>query len=249
MKTKNIYNSIEELKLELYKIQCKNWIPSKSKGTGAAGITLEKLLHKDEDQFILPDYSGIELKTKIEGSEPYISLFSMAFDNKPLEIRRLLKIGGYPDKKNPQFKVFQIAVYGNSKKFVRGNLTYQLKVDYSQQVLRLIILDYHCQLIDNSMSWSFSQLQSRLEHKMNYVALIPVKKWYINKTIYFRYLNAKFFQLKGFEIFLKLIEEGIIRVTFRISYFKDEERFGNIHDRGTTFEIREDDLTKLFDEI
>ena len=116
---------------------------------------------------------------------------------------------------------------------MRGNLTYQLKVDYSQQVLRLIILDYHCQLIDNSMSWSFSQLQSRLEHKMNYVALIPVKKWYINKTIYFLYL----------------IEEGIIRVTFRISYFKDEERFGNIHDRGTTFEIREDDLTKLFDEI
>ena len=132
---------------------------------------------------------------------------------------------------------------------MRGNLTYQLRVDYLNKVLRLVIVDYHNHLIDNSMSWSFSQLQSRLEHKMNYLALIPVKKWRTNETVYFRYLNAKFFHLKNFEIFLNLIELGIIRVTFHISYFKDENRFGKIHDRGTTFEIREEDIPKLFDEI
>ncbi|MCI8575297.1 MAG: MvaI/BcnI restriction endonuclease family protein [Bacilli bacterium] len=249
MKPENINKSMEQLKLELYKIQCKNWIPSKGKGTGAAGITLEKMLHKDEDQLVLPDYYGIELKTKIERSEPFVSLFSMAFDNKPLEIKRLLKIGGYPDKKNPQFKVFQTAILGNRRKFMKSNLNYLLKVDYIHEVVRLIISDYHFQLIDNSMSWSFLQLKSRLEHKMSYLALIPVKRWHTNGTLYFRYLNAKFFRLKNFETFLKLIETGIIRVTFRISYFKDEERFGEIHDRGTTFEIREEDIPKLFDEI
>ncbi len=249
MKPENIYYKIADLKLELYKIQCKNWIPSKSKGTGAAGITLEKMLQKEEDHYILPDYHGIELKTKIEGSEPFVSLFSMAFDNKPLEIRRLLKIGGYPDKNNPNFKVFQTSIYGNYRKIVKRNLSYQLQVDYSNQVIRLVILDLHFQLFDNNMSWSFEQLKSRLEHKMKYLAFIPVKRWYINQTIYFRYLNAKFYRLKEFEIFLKLIENGIIRVTFRISYFKDKERLGEIHDRGTTFEIREEDIPKLFDEI
>lgn len=249
MKEENIYKSIEQLKLELYKIQCKNWIPSKGKGTGAAGITLEKLLQKEEDQLVLPDFKGIEIKTKIERSEPFISLFSMAFDNKPLEIRRLLKIGGYPDKTHPQIKVFQIAINGISKKVVRSNFAYQLKVDYHSQVVRLLILNRYSDIIDNRMSWSFIQLKSRLEHKMNYLALIPVKRWYTNETIYFRYLNAKFFRLRSFDIFLKLIEKGIIRVTFRISYFKNQERFGEIHDRGTTFEIREEDISKLFEEI
>lgn len=246
MKPKNIFEEIELLKLELYKIQCKNWIPSKGKGTAAAGITLEKLLHKEEDHDILPDYHGIEIKTKIEGSEPFIGLFSMAFDNKPLEIRRLLKIGGYPDKTHPEFKVFQIAVWGNYQKHV-GKLRYQLMVDYSCKVVRLFIIDHFFGVVEKDMSWSFEQLQSRLEHKLSYLAFVPVKKWKVNDTFYFRYMNPSFYQLRNFDTFLKLIEQGFIRVTFRISYFKTEEKFGEIHDRGTTFEIREEDIPKLFD--
>ena len=42
--------NIERLKKELYKIQCKNWIPSKGMGSGAAGRTLEELLGVEENK-------------------------------------------------------------------------------------------------------------------------------------------------------------------------------------------------------
>ncbi len=92
-----IFRTITRLNIEFYKIQCRNWILSKSNGNGAAGRTLEILLNKKNDTYALPDFYEIEIKTKLIGSESNITLFSMVFDNKPLEIQRLLRIGGYPD--------------------------------------------------------------------------------------------------------------------------------------------------------
>ena len=120
-------------------------------------------------------------------------------------------------------------------------------VDYQNKVIRLIIIDQFFGVIEKNMSWSFEQLKSRLEHKLSYLAFIPVKKWKMNDIYYFRYLNAKFYRLRDFNTFLKLVETGVIKVSFHISYFKTVEKFGEIHDRGTTFEIREEDLPKLFE--
>jgi len=249
MKTKDINLAIQQLQLEFYKIQCKNWILSKSVGFGAAGRTLEILLRKEEDQLILPDYHGIELKTKLISSEPFIGLFSMAFDDKPLEMKRLLKIGGYPDKNHPEFKVFHVSVFGNSKTKVGYRYSYQLKVDYLYQVIRLLIFDRYDRLIDWSMSWSFDQLKLRLEKKLTYLALVPTKKWEMNGNLYFKYLDIKFYHLRNFDTFLKLIESGVIRVAFKLSYYKSGEHYGEIHDHGTTFEIQEQDIEKLFESI
>lgn len=130
MKTENIDYFIKKLQLEFYKIQCKNWILSKSNGTGAAGRTFEILLHKKADKLALPDYQGIEIKTQSEVSRYRIGLFSAAFDNKPMEIERLLKIGGYPDKRHPEFNVFHVDVFGEHKIKVGYGNSYQLKVDY-----------------------------------------------------------------------------------------------------------------------
>ncbi len=246
MKTNEILNELKKLKIEFCKIQCKNWIPSKSQGFGAAGRTLEILLHKPEDQLPIADYHGIELKTKIEGSEPYIGLFSMALDNKPLEMQRLLNLGGYLDKNFKQFKVFQASVWGNFAKMI-GPYYYRLKVDYPFKVVRLLIFNGHGQLIEKQMSWSFEQLQKRLEEKLQYLAFFKVKRWNLDGNIYFKYTDMKLYQLKDFAEFLNLIEKGIVRVTFKLSFFRQGENFGKVHDRGTTFEIKDYNLEKLFD--
>lgn len=103
-----IFKTIQKLDLKLYKIQCKNWIPSLGSGNSASGKTLETLLGKEEDSNILPDYNGIEIKVRNKYSKYPLHLFSCAFDNKPLEMQRLLKIGGYPDRNNPNFKYFRL---------------------------------------------------------------------------------------------------------------------------------------------
>lgn len=244
-----IFRTITRLNIEFYKIQCRNWILSKSNGNGAAGRTLEILLNKKNDTYALPDFYEIEIKTKLIGSESNITLFSMVFDNKPLEIQRLLRIGGYPDKLHPEFKIFYLCVHGNFKKKMGYRFSYQIKVDYSFQVVRLCIFNRYGALIDQRMSWSFEQLKSRLEHKLSYLAFILAKKCKLHGQDYFKYLSISFYRLRSFETFLKLLETGIISVSFKLGYFKSGEHYGEIYDHGTSFDISKEDLEKLFEPI
>lgn len=66
---------------------------------------------------------------------------------------------------------------------------------------------------------------------------------------YFKYISISFYQLKGFDEFINLLEKGIVRVTFKISIFKNGLRKGEMHDHGTGFDISEKDFVKLFDKI
>ena len=246
--TKDKLENIKNFKKEMYKIQCRNWIPSKSKGSGAAGITLEKLLGKETDRYVLPDYGQIEIKVKNIKSNYPIGLFSCAFDNKPHEMQRLLKIGGYPDKKHPQFKVFQLEASGNRNK-LNGKYAYKVHVNYDKKKVEFKIRDkYEYQEI-TTMSWSFYELKLRLETKLSLLAIVPVKSDKIDEIWYFKYRTPDIYELKSFETFLKLLEEGIIKVQFKISFDHSEEKFGEYLDRGTTFRINHEDIEKLFNKI
>jgi hypothetical protein len=53
--------------------------------------------------------------------------------------------------------------------------------------------------------------------------------------------------LKRFEIFISLIESGTIRVNFKLNIKTNIEKMGQIHDHGTSFDILERDISKLYD--
>ena len=57
----------------------------------------------------------------------------------------------------------------------------------------------------------------------------------------------KIYKLKDFETFINLIESGIIRISIKLSIFKEGPKKGKIHDHGTSFGIQEKDIDKLFD--
>ncbi len=246
-----IIKNIKKLDIEFYKIQCKNWIPSVGTGYSGAGKTLENLLGKADDNLILPDYLGIELKTKQDGSEPFIGLFSMALDNKPLQTKRLLNIAGWPSKNNPKCKVFYATINEKDRTYIGEKHSFQLKTDYTAKVVKLCIYDhFHMEMI-NDLSWSFEQLKCRLEKKLSYLALINVKRWFSKEQnqVYYKYYKITYYKLISFERFLNLIVNGTIRVNIKISYYKSGSRIGEIHDKGSTFEISEEDLEKLFQKI
>ena len=242
-------DNIKKLKTEFYKIQCKNWIENKEKGTSAAVKILENLLLKEDDNLIIADYYGIELKTKLNYSEPHIGLFSMAPDNRPLAIKEILGKYGWPSKKDRKYKVFFGRFNGGDFNKVGLFNDFKLEVDRDLQVIHLVIRNHLTNNINKNISWSFEQLENRLNMKLKYFALIPVsKKIYSGKT-YFKYHNLKLYKLKSFDKFLELIEDGTISVNMKISFYTSKEKYGKIQDKGTTFEIEEKDLEKLFTRI
>ena len=248
MNTK-IIHAMKELQTNFYKIQCRNWIPSRFAGTGGAGRTLEDLLGLVENSDVLPDYEGIEIKTRY-GTDKYpISLFSCAFDSQPMEMKRLLLTCGYQDPKYPDLKRFNTSMKASHQKYFRTTYSFRLKVDREKQVIKLRILNRITGEVDDTMSWSFKELKSRLEHKLSYLALVKVKKDQIGETVYYKYRDLTLYKLKGFETFIDLFEKGKISVIFKLSQRHTEEKYGEIYDKGTNFSIYEKDIELLFDKI
>lgn len=121
IETSNIENKIKEeiaeLNKKLYAIKKKGWHQTLRKGSGGIGKTLETLLGKKEDSNPLPDYKHFEIKTKKYGSISYITLFSITPQNdlNEIEINRLVKNYGYPDKVLNNCKILRGEIYSNKK--------------------------------------------------------------------------------------------------------------------------------------
>ena len=76
----------------------------------------------------IPDYEGIEIKTRRTYSKSYITLFNAVPDGgKSLEIERLKNFYGYPYKRDRRYKALYADVYGNNKTF--GGVKYQYKLN------------------------------------------------------------------------------------------------------------------------
>lgn len=238
-------DAIHLLYTKLYGIQCQNWIEKKGYGPGGAGLTLEWNLGKEQDKLSLPDYHGIEIKTQRKGSTYAIGLFSMALDNKPLEMQRLLKLVGYPDYQNHNYKALNVTVCGNQNKTV-GNYVLKLHVNYERKIIQLMIYSRSNKLIDDTMSWSFKELQIRLQNKLSYLVIVPNSSYTIQNKTYFKYHSPTFYRLKDFSDFLKAVENGIVTITFHLSFDNRCIDGNGLHDHGTTFGIYHKDIETIF---
>lgn len=218
-------------------------------GATGVGYTFETLLGKQEDYFPIPDYEGIEIKTMRYFSKHKIHLFNAMPDGDFLfPIKRVIDNLGYPDKLYPEYKVFTTSIKANEFKNLRSKKV-KLFVNWEEEKIDLLAYTYNNQKIDIHTSWSFKLLQDSLFRKLNYLAIIKACSKKINGEEYLLYGSASYYKLKDFNTFLKLIENGTITITFKISIYKDKENLGKIYNRGTDFSIFEKDIELLFNKI
>lgn len=245
-----IINELNNLKHEFERIKKMGYVKTTRKGLTGIGKTFEDLIGKDEDTLTSPDYHGIEIKTKKGYSKSYTTLFNATPKGEnELEIKRLCNIYGYPDKILKNKKVLAISVQANYPTLVANRFLFKLNINYTSKKIILNILDKNMNLLDNSIYWDFDLIKEKLERKLSYLAFIKAWPKNINGIDYYKYYDMQFYQLKNFEEFLKLMENGKIRVTFKIGVFREGPRKGEIHDRGTGFEIQELNLQNLFQPI
>ena len=220
------------------------WIEAAYNGKGNCGLTLEKILNISKNNFELPDYNGIEIKTKYSKKEKYISLFHATPDSHLFEIKKIINEYGYKDQNN-NFKKFYASLSTKKLTYI-GNNIFTLKVDNKNKNINLKIFDRNFNLIDNTISWSFDLLKEKLERKLNYLAYFRVEKKYELYKNYFKYNKVTFYKLRSFNEFIKLVENGKIKITFSITTYTKNYRNGAIYDHGTSFSILEDKLEELF---
>lgn len=245
----NNNNSFNNLVNKIREIKKLDWIKCENRNNNIAGIKLEKLIGKEIENFEIPDFEGIEIKTKCSKYEEYLSLFNATPDSYLFEIKRLHEKYGYPDKDLPEFNVLNFSVTSINWCHINELYNAILRVDKKNRIVILEIYNNKYELIDNFSKWSFDILEEKLYRKLKYLCFVEAKKKYINKDLYIKYENDSYFKLKGFEEFIKLINNGYIRICFCIGIYKSGKKLGQIHDHGTSFEIKVKNLNKLFIEL
>lgn len=242
--------TIKTLREKFIYIKNMGWVKSVRKGWSGIGITFENLLGNNENDFEIPDYDGIELKTKRAYSDSNITLFSFA----PVgphyhEVKRLKDLFGYPDSKCREYKVLNTAVSTTEIKKVGLFFYFRLKVDRENKKLLLLVYNYRKCLIEDEVYWDFDTLYEKLYRKLKYLAIAKALVKRKNKEEYFKYYKLTFYKLKGFNEFLNAIENGKILVSFKVGVFRAGEFKGKIHDHGTSFNINEKDLCEIYEVI
>lgn len=224
------------------------WIPSIKKGTSGIGLTFENLIGVTENEFEIPDFNGIELKTKRNKSNSYTTLFNATPDGPHFhEVERLKNTYGYPHSKAKEYKVLNVSTFCNHLNNIGIKYYSKLKIDYPNQKLFLLIYNKNKELIEKEVFWYFDTLKEKLLRKLSVLAFINADTKIVNNTEYFKYCKITIYLLKDFDTFLSLLEQGIIRITFKINVTLSGPRKGKICDHGTGFDIQEKDLLKLYD--
>ena len=198
-------SDILTLKEKLDKIKNLDWIECKNKNKSVTGKTLENLLEINPDNFEIPDYNTIEIKSKVskrENLEP-----------------------------------------------INNEYSAKLRIDYKNKKVIMEIYNKDNELIDNLSSWSFELLEEKLCRKLNYVCLVEGDKKFSHNVLYVRYDKYKFYKLKKFSNFIRLLKRGQIRISFTLGVYKSGSKSGKMHDHGTQFSIRKENMKLLFDEI
>lgn len=242
--------SIKSLTEKFNNIKKMGYVQTTRKGSTGIGKTFEDLIGKQEDRSSTPDFQGIEIKTKLIYSVKNTTLFNLTPQGKEeFEIKRIVRMYGYPDITLKTHKVFNATIYGNCLTCIASKYLMGIKVEREKRKVILRIINMNMELVEDYVYWNFDDLENRLNQKLKYLAVINADKRYTHGKAYYYYKTLDFYKLKDFDIFLQLIELGIICVTFHIGVIKTGDHIGEIHDRGTAFQIKECNLTKLFNRI
>lgn len=243
-------HDMEALIKDFTRIKKMGWVESMRKGSTGIGYTFENLLNKEENSLEIPDYGSIEIKTKNKLSKMPVRLFCATPDGDKLFPTKIIREKfSYPSKKDKDIVVFNGIINAKSFTKIGNRYLFKLKVDRISKTIRLIVIDINCKLICDDISWSFDMLRDKLSRKLTYLAIINAERKFEHNAVFFHYQSINFYQLKDFDTFISLIEDGIVKICFAIGTYKNGPNIGKTHDHGIMFEINENDILKLYDEI
>ncbi len=232
---------LKSLEQELKRIKDLGYVKNVKKGKNGELATFFKIL-KDRNICQM-----VDLKLKKDFTRNYMTIFNA----KPVykgknDVKRLWEKYGYFENNDRRKKVLKTSVQANCSTLVGNRFLFKLKIDYENEKIFLLVFDRAFQLLECSSGWTFDSLREIYDKKRKYLVLIRAWEQVIEKNRHYRYYDYYVWQLKSFEEFLKLIEDGTIRVTFKVDFHRKEPKIGLIDDKGVSFEIQELELERLY---
>lgn len=239
---------IEDLLLKFHTISIKGWIKSINNDNNGVGLTFEKLLGKEVDSEIFPDYKNIEIKCSQRFSGYPINLFNKSFDGpKVFELDYILKTYGLPYYDGSDKYYLFVNLQYNQFVLVNNKYYFKLSLSLEEEKLYIHIYDLQHELLDTAYI-DFVSIKEHLQLKLSNLAVVYASKMEMNAQKYFRYYLLTYYKLKSTTLFYRLIQNNTIKVSIvcRASYANEKIKQKN---KGVIFRISKQDIEKLFDKI
>lgn len=245
-----IENEIIALNKKFEKIKALNFVDGiNEKSKGNAGITFEKLLGKENDNFQIPDYNGIEIKVKNINSSKITRLFTLVPSNSfGIHLKRIRNSYGNFDRQFKNIKTLNCFVDTISKKNLYNGYNIKLFMDYTQEKLYLEFYSNNI-LIEREIYWDFEDLVKTFERKLKILAIVHYKKRICNSKTQFYYTNMEYYKAKSSIVFFNLIEQGIIKINIDLGIYRSGSKIGKEHDNGIFFFIDNYNFDLLYKKI
>ena len=226
-------------------IAAKGWIPSISNSWGSIGLTFENELGKSADSTYNPDYLDIEIKCYSRFSKYPLYLFTVAFDGPDFnEINRIVNLYGWYDKDYPDKKVVFRKINGSG---YPDKYNFKFDIDYKNEKIFLCVFTSTGILLERHSFVYFSSIKNHLYTKLKKLAIIRASIKKQNGEKFFRYYKMSLFKLKDFNTFLKLLENGILKIDLISRISKSGVDKGRYRNKNIVFSISKCDVDKLFD--
>ena len=238
-------NSLELINL-FKEIAKKRWIKGVGRSWGDIGLTFENEIGKRADSEYKPDYGDIEIKCSSRYSEFPLYLFTISFDGPTdSEISRLVEKYGYYDHDFPDKKVMFRKITKEINELNKYNFMFD--VDRKEEKIYLCIFDGNGELLERESYINFNKLKEHIETKIKKIAYIRASIKRNNGINYYRYYSINLYNFKGFDTFLKLIEENDFHIELISRIGKSGIFKGKYKNKNIVFSLPKDKIEKLFD--
>ena len=84
---------------------------------------------------------------------------------------------------------------------------------------------------------------------MKNLALISAEVRRIDSIEYFKYTSCTLYYDISFDRFINLIDQGNIMIDIRLGTYRSGKNIGKLHDHGTGFRIKKQDIHCLYSNI
>lgn len=232
---------INDLIFAVKEIQKKDWHNATRNGSTAIGKTFEDLLDKEEDNNDLPDFYDIEIKTHETVINSMLTMFTKS-PTYPKGANTMLR-ENYGINDDYDNKILHVTVSGKQKTNLnKYNYNYLIEVDKEKEIIKLNIYDKNDNLVNDSVFWSFNDLEKQINKKLKTIAIISAESRIKDKQKQYKYNEVDIVTNLSIESLINGIENGDIKIDIRIGAYKTGKNKGKTHDHGTGFRIAIRDL-------
>ena len=237
-----------ELLQKFIKIKNEGFIKGVNNNNSGIGLTFEKMIGKKVENQCLPDYKGIEIKTRNHNSKNDISLFSASPEGGYTALKRLRDTYGY-ERNNDNYKILYTILSTTNYCYTYSNYYMKIEVDRKMKRINLITYDTSKKIVEIPLFWDLSKIYKMFYTKMKLLAIVNAQSKVIEGTSYYRYYSLDFYRYRWNDVFINLLEKGVIKIKLNLGASTNEYNYGELKDHGCKFSISIQDIERLYIKI